>query len=1137
MDRPATSGGPPTRRSPRTSALSLSSASSVNSGSQNGSSPSPAPSRTRPKTSSGETTSRQASIVPDRSSARGSKDSLKARLENTSATPSPSGNVKLLETLQDEFKNIRDLITCQICYSLLYEPYTTACGHTFCYNCFCKTFEPHREKKCPECRTELRYPPAPAFLLRQITHQIAKQPDLLPEGELLDTHLALLKEQEQLVKKDKEGPHGLFKGLFAVPRLCPLCSCELDHNMCPQCGIPVPQDANPNDPHMFDDWSENTASDEQEDFDMTDLDLEGDFGEGGESVYDEWSEPSFPYDDDDAMPHIPFHYRQDFDEYLADSANYGDFAAMSRAPASHSLAASTRRRSYAESSLSSYGDTEMNAIEEEDDDEGSVAGDSVSGAPDGYTSGEQPIGATSISSSNSTPPQLRATATSTAGRRRQRESNTPTSSMGGPRQRRRIGSVVNLSAAAMETIESPHASEPATQASSETSSQADTGSTSSGEDDTSGPSNTSGQMNGYVSLENGIEDDSDGAETTVGWGEPSSQNPRSRTGGSLTPTLDRPFVQLRTSNFGGSPRFSNLARGLRHRSSSLSQSTAPHDGNEADVSDTEPDNIGHSRQRALRQRRSRILRQPSVNSMYTDGLDESDDTDPALGDESAGSRQRSIDPEIARRFAQHAHDLRNGTQTPANLSQIDQLRDLNRTPGINRPRTQNRSRTGTPSMGQNFTTSPARLARQEMLARLADRDEPQRRQTVATSNPSVGRQMIDNWDLDMDVLSANSMRSQLPPNIPSPSRSRVANPPHFAIQTAMDTHGDSLDRPESRVSQRPPSASSRRNSTARTSWTLGTPAMYTPGLNAARTWSNGNPFIPRQQAADRPSIATLRPVPSVREIRRQSSRNNMPSAPPFRPPSRTNSRNQQRSLNHTPSMAHLPQSNAPSISYVAYVNPPAARRVPFPAPTQPDEDPRLRISAAMALTREQIARRQGQDSSDTTTGSSRPPPIAQHPDLQSLRNASANPFVRQTPTSSAFSPPMSHRDIAQHPSHVANSGSISISPRVSVRRSNQNLRPHPPGILFSTNAGVHVQNQHALSIASQAGTAANTGSPRLARQRSRGTGAPSGTFIPASSSLHTSVPQPRQWGGVRSPANALQRSETRNTANTAHARS
>lgn len=38
-----------------------------------------------------------------------------------------------LKTLKSEFDSLRSHLTCKVCDRLLYQPYTIACGHTYCY--------------------------------------------------------------------------------------------------------------------------------------------------------------------------------------------------------------------------------------------------------------------------------------------------------------------------------------------------------------------------------------------------------------------------------------------------------------------------------------------------------------------------------------------------------------------------------------------------------------------------------------------------------------------------------------------------------------------------------------------------------------------------------------------------------------------------------------------------------------------------------------------------------------------------------------------------------------------------------------------------------------------------------------------
>jgi hypothetical protein len=48
-------------------------------------------------------------------------------------TPRPSKSEEQLKALKSEFDSLRSHLTCKICDRLLYQPYTIACGHTYCY--------------------------------------------------------------------------------------------------------------------------------------------------------------------------------------------------------------------------------------------------------------------------------------------------------------------------------------------------------------------------------------------------------------------------------------------------------------------------------------------------------------------------------------------------------------------------------------------------------------------------------------------------------------------------------------------------------------------------------------------------------------------------------------------------------------------------------------------------------------------------------------------------------------------------------------------------------------------------------------------------------------------------------------------
>ena len=43
-------------------------------------------------------------------------------------------DLQMYNSLKKNFDELRDLVTCKICVKLLYEPYVTSCGHTYCYS-------------------------------------------------------------------------------------------------------------------------------------------------------------------------------------------------------------------------------------------------------------------------------------------------------------------------------------------------------------------------------------------------------------------------------------------------------------------------------------------------------------------------------------------------------------------------------------------------------------------------------------------------------------------------------------------------------------------------------------------------------------------------------------------------------------------------------------------------------------------------------------------------------------------------------------------------------------------------------------------------------------------------------------------
>ncbi|KAI4747252.1 hypothetical protein E4T50_02431 [Aureobasidium sp. EXF-12298] len=59
--------------------------------------------------------------------------------------------VQLLDTAQKE-------VDCQVCYNIMYDPVTTACGHTLCRKCLARTLD--HSTHCPVCRRSVITPPS-----------------------------------------------------------------------------------------------------------------------------------------------------------------------------------------------------------------------------------------------------------------------------------------------------------------------------------------------------------------------------------------------------------------------------------------------------------------------------------------------------------------------------------------------------------------------------------------------------------------------------------------------------------------------------------------------------------------------------------------------------------------------------------------------------------------------------------------------------------------------------------------------------------------------------------------------------------------------------------------------------------------
>ncbi|PBP18512.1 RING/U-box [Diplocarpon rosae] len=125
-------------------------------------------------------------------------------------------DAQLATSFKTDLSEIRNLVTCTVCDLLLYEPWTLACGHTYCYSCLCNWFDQHKHKKtCPECRAKVTKIPSPNFIIKQMVDQVfTKRRELMPADESIEQHAEKRAEEIATVEKDKTGPNGVFRGLF-----------------------------------------------------------------------------------------------------------------------------------------------------------------------------------------------------------------------------------------------------------------------------------------------------------------------------------------------------------------------------------------------------------------------------------------------------------------------------------------------------------------------------------------------------------------------------------------------------------------------------------------------------------------------------------------------------------------------------------------------------------------------------------------------------------------------------------------------------------------------------------------------------------------------------------------------------------
>jgi hypothetical protein len=206
-----------------------------------------------------------------------------------------------LKALQTDIDAMRQIVTCKICHRLLYEPYSLACGHTYCYSCLSQWLVDGRKKTCPDCRAVVTQQPTPSYLVRELVLVFVSRNELLPDGETTEEHNNYVKEEAEVVAKDKANTDprtgGLFKGCFkrglrgyigpihdahdGVDR-CPTCHWELEEGFCNSCGVMV-------DPHEhsgFSDYDdESDLTDDELDHELDAEDAAAVFGADGQDDY------------------------------------------------------------------------------------------------------------------------------------------------------------------------------------------------------------------------------------------------------------------------------------------------------------------------------------------------------------------------------------------------------------------------------------------------------------------------------------------------------------------------------------------------------------------------------------------------------------------------------------------------------------------------------------------------------------------------------------------------------------------------------------------------------------------------------------------------------------------------------------
>lgn len=899
--------------------------------------------------------------------------------------------------------------------------------------------------------------------------------ELLPADETLEDHKKWQKEEADAVQQDKDNKDprtgGLFKGCFKTHPLhargpslqvlrdnedgvdrCPVCTWELEDGGCQQCGLIFDESGEVSWGDSFTGFSD---MDEMSEHDTEDVDGELDMEDVDYDAYENW---------DNLLPEQGSFMMRRFLE-AGIPPNAAAFAARRR-PMTHSEAGS--RRSYSQSIVSDmYGD-EMDTVEEEDED-----GAEEDSEMNDFIDDEDIEGSASNDSSTPGPPVQPANNRARAQARNRRIVESETSSTfssvieeeeedeedQGPIRPVRRGQRHPAQARVLHRANGSRSSRGAPSSTSTDVSNDDL------DEDTQALLRDQGWgMLQHDDDEMGEDEDedSDGGRTTVGWEPLANSNDRSRMAGSLTPTADRPrpSAPIRPPSRAGNIHLINASRGLRRRSSVLSTSTVHYEDGEADDDDSDQDgDITMHAMHSLRSRRSQAQmrniaafsntqgrlgsRTPVQNRADPDIDDNSDTSQPGNG-----RQRREYDPRISWMFAAHQRALQEHQMTGALID----VEPRSITP-LARPRTANRNR---PSPAQAYSPflPPSRL-RTPLMDNTSNVGpgsrlpvSPPRRSAMSPGLPqATGTGGLNRVERAPSITSTSTGSIIMTPGTSTPNSQDSID--RFA-RTQTGAAMDIIDRPESRVSARPPSAAGRRGS-------ANFSPVYPPFHNASMGLHGQGPVLPPYQARGNPWAAfvqsrgirnrssrqLLREQSSVATLRAASSRANIRDAASVNPPQTIRPQASRIGLRPQPSRRQLSnQASTRTLRASDHARPP-------PSPSHNTQTAAQPVARPIRLTQDERDTRARElvETRMRALGQPNAAPTVTNPFTRRAVNP-VNATNMQAPSNGVQHTRSNSNESMQS---ANSSGTISATPTSPVlgrRRSNRNMmNAPPPGVL------------------------------------------------------------------------------------------